>query len=38
MADKQVLGTRADLFAAHNSKKAHDMVAEVAAVSFPEQE
>jgi hypothetical protein len=38
MADKQVLGARADLFAAHNSKQAHDMVAAVAAVSSPEQE
>jgi hypothetical protein len=38
MADKQALGARADLFAAHNSKQAHDVVATVAAVSFPEQE
>ncbi len=28
MADKQALGARADLFAAHNSKQAHDVVAE----------
>ncbi len=27
MADKQALGARADLFAAHNSKQAHDVVA-----------
>jgi hypothetical protein len=32
MADKQALGARADLFAAHNSKQAHDVVAAVAAV------
>jgi hypothetical protein len=38
MADKQALGARADLFAAHNSKQAHDVVAVVAAVSSPEQE
>ncbi len=38
MADKQALGTRADLFAAHNSKQAHDVVAAVAASSSPEQE
>ncbi len=38
MADKQTLGARADLFAAHNSKQAHDVVAAVAAVSSPEQE
>ncbi len=38
MADKQALGARADLFAAHNSKQAHDVVAAVAAVSPPEQE
>jgi hypothetical protein len=38
MADKQALGARADLFAAHNSKQAHDVVAAVAAVSSPEQE
>ncbi len=30
MADKQALGARADLFAAHNSKQAHDVVAAVA--------
>ncbi len=36
MADKQALGARADLFAAHNSKQAHDVAAAVAAVSvFP---
>ncbi len=29
MADKQALGARADLFAAHNSKQAHDVVAAV---------
>jgi hypothetical protein len=29
MADKQALGARADLFAAHNSKQAHDVVATV---------
>jgi hypothetical protein len=38
MADKQALGARADLFAAHNSKQAHDVVAAVAAVSSPDQE
>jgi hypothetical protein len=38
MEDKQALGARADLFAAHNSKQAHDVVAAVAAVSSPEQE
>jgi hypothetical protein len=38
MADKQALGARADLFAAHNSKQAQDGVAAVAAVSSPEQE
>ncbi len=38
MADKQVLGARADLFAAHNSKQAHDAVAAVAAVPPLEQE
>jgi hypothetical protein len=38
MADKQALGARADLFATHNSKKAHDVMAAVAAVSSPEQE
>jgi hypothetical protein len=38
MADKQALGARADLFAAHNSKQAHDVVAAVAALSSPEQE
>jgi hypothetical protein len=38
MADKQALGARADLFATHNSKQAHDVVAAVAAVSSPEQE
>ena len=34
MADKQALGARADLFAAHNSKQAHDVVAAVAAISL----
>ena len=38
MADKQALGARADLFAAHNSKQAHDVVAAVAAVASPDQE
>ena len=38
MADKQVLGARADLFAAHNSKQAHDVVAAVAAGPSLEQE
>ncbi len=38
MADKQALGARADLFAAHNSKQAHDVVAAVAAVSSLDQE
>jgi hypothetical protein len=38
MADKQALGASVDLFAAHNSKQAHDVVAAVAAVSSPEQE
>jgi hypothetical protein len=38
MADKQALGARADLFAAHNSKQAHDVVAVVAAVSSSDQE
>ncbi len=38
MADKQALGARANLFAAHNSKQAHDVVTAVAAVSSPEQE
>jgi hypothetical protein len=38
MADKQALGARADLFAAHNSKQAHDVVAAVAAGSSSEQE
>jgi hypothetical protein len=37
-ADKQALGARADLFAAHNSKQAHDVVAAVAAVSLSDQE
>jgi hypothetical protein len=32
------LGARADLFAAHNSKQAHDVVAAVAAVSLSDQE
>jgi hypothetical protein len=38
MADKQALGARADLFAAHNSKQAHDVVAAVAAVPLLETE
>jgi hypothetical protein len=38
MADKQALGARADFFAAHNSKQAHDVVAAVAAVSLSDQE
>jgi hypothetical protein len=38
MADKQALGARADLFAAHNSKQAHDVVAAVAAFASPDQE
>jgi hypothetical protein len=38
MADKQALGARVDLFAVHNSKQAHDVVAAVAAVSSPDQE
>jgi hypothetical protein len=38
MADKQALGARADLFAAHNSKQAHDVVAAVAADPLLEQE
>ncbi len=38
MADKQALGARADLFAAHNSKQAHNVVAAVAAVSLSDQE
>ncbi len=38
MADKQALGARADLFAAHNSKQAHDVVAAVATVPSSEQE
>ncbi len=38
MADKQALGARADLFATHNSKQAHDVVAAVAAVSLSDQE
>jgi hypothetical protein len=38
MADKQALGARADLFAAHNSKQAHDVVAAVAAGPSSEQE
>jgi hypothetical protein len=37
MADKQALGARADLFAAHNSKQAHDVVAAVAAAPLLEQ-
>ncbi len=38
MADKQALGARVDLFAAHNSKQAHDVVAVVAADPLLEQE
>ncbi len=38
IADKQALGARADLFTAHNSKQAHDVVAAVATVSSPEQD
>jgi hypothetical protein len=38
MADKQALGARADLFAAHNHKQAHGVVAAVAAVSLLEPE
>ncbi len=38
MADKKALGTRADLFATHISKHAHDMVVAVAAVFLQEQE
>jgi hypothetical protein len=38
MADKQALGARADLFATHNSKQAHDVVAAVAAGPSSEQE
>jgi hypothetical protein len=38
MADKNALGTRANSFAAHNSKVAHDMVMVVATVSLQEQE
>jgi hypothetical protein len=38
MADRQALGARANLFAAHNSKQAHDVVAAVAAVSLLESE
>ena len=38
MADKQALGARADLFTAHNSKQAHDVVAAVAAISLSDQE
>ena len=38
MADKQALGARADLFAAHNSKQAQDVVAAVAAVSLSDHE
>ncbi len=38
MADKQALGARADLFAAHNSKQAHDVVAVVTAAPLLEPE
>jgi hypothetical protein len=38
MADKQALGARADLFAAHNSKQAHDVVAVVAAAPLLESD
>ncbi len=37
-ADKQALGARADLFTAHNSKQAHDVVAAVAAAPLLESE
>jgi hypothetical protein len=38
LADKQTLGARADLFAAHNSKQGHDVVAVVAAGPLLESE
>ncbi len=38
MEDKQALSARADLFAAHNSKQGHNVVAAVAASYSPEQE
>jgi hypothetical protein len=38
MADKQALGAKAYLFAAHNSKQAHDVVAAVAAGPSLDQE
>jgi hypothetical protein len=38
MVDKQALDARSDLFATHNSKQAHDVVAAVAAVPSSEQE
>jgi len=38
MVEKQALGDRADLFIAHNSKMAHDVVAAVAAIYLEEQE
>ncbi len=38
MADKQALGARVDLFAAHKSKQAHDVVAAVAAAPPLDQE
>jgi hypothetical protein len=38
MSDKQALGARADVFAAHNSKQANEVVAAVAALSSPEEE
>ncbi len=38
MADKQALGARADLFAAHNSKQAHEVVAAGAAAPLLEPE
>jgi hypothetical protein len=38
MADKQALGAGADLFAAHNSKQAHDVVAAMAAGPSSEEE
>jgi hypothetical protein len=38
MADKQALGARADLFATHNHKQAHDVVAALDAVSLLEPE
>jgi hypothetical protein len=37
MPDKQALGARADLFADHNSKQAHDVVAASAGPSLEEE-